>query len=159
MVRPAACLLLLLWCGQVPAAVLYGVVTHVTDGDTIWVRPAAGGRAVELRLLDLDAPEGCQRYGQEAKKALAGRLHRQRVRVTTRGQDDYGRTLARVEHRREDVGAWLVGHGYAWSATYQGRTGPYARLQQQAQRARRGLWSLPGAVDPRSFRRLYGHCG
>lgn len=154
----AAWLLLLVLCGPAPAAVLHGVVTHVTDGDTVWVRPAAGGRAIELRLLDLDAPEGCQGFGPEAKKALAGRLHRQPVRVTTRGEDHYGRTLARLEHRREDVGAWLVREGYAWSATYQGRRGPYAKLQQQAQRARRGLWSLPGAIDPRSFRRLYGQC-
>ncbi|MGV3494973.1 MAG: thermonuclease family protein [Ramlibacter sp.] len=155
----AAWLLLLALCGPASAAVLHGVVTHVTDGDTVWVRPAAGGRAIELRLLDLDAPEGCQRFGPEAKKALAQRLHRQRVRVTTRGEDDYGRTLARLQHRREDVGAWLVREGYAWSASFQGRPGPYMKLQQQAQRAQRGLWSLPGAVDPRSFRRLYGQCG
>jgi endonuclease YncB( thermonuclease family) len=57
------------------------------------------------------------------------------------------------------VGAWLVREGYAWSATFHGRPGPYEKMQQQAQHARRGLWSLPGAVDPRSFRRLYGRCG
>ena len=133
-------------------------MTHVTDGDTVWVRPEAGGRAIELRLLDLDAPEGCQRFGPEVKKALAQRIQRQPVRVTTQGEDDYGRRLAKLEHRREDVGAWLVRNGYAWSTTWRGKPGPYARQQQQAQRAGRGLWALPGAVDPRSFRRLYGQC-
>lgn len=135
-----------------------GVVTHVTDGDTVWVRPASGGETVQIRLLDLDAPEGCQLYGAESKQALRERVLHENVRVRTRGVDDYGRQLARLEHRREDVGGWLVRHGYAWSMSYQGRPGAYARQEAQARAERRGLWSLPGALDPRSFRKRFGRC-
>jgi endonuclease YncB( thermonuclease family) len=135
-----------------------GTVTHVTDGDTVWVRREADGGSVEIRLLDLDAPEGCQSFGAESRKALAGRVLRQPVRVRTRGTDDYGRALARVEHRGEDVGAWMVRNGNAWSMSFRGKAGPYARLEEQAQRAHRGLWSLPGAMDPRSFRKRNGQC-
>lgn len=152
-------LLLLALALPASAAQFRGVVTHVTDGDTLWVRRSSGGPAVEIRLLDLDAPEGCQRYGPEAKQALADRVLRQPVRVSTRGRDDYGRLLGRVEHGRDDVGAWMVRHGHAWSMTFQGRPGPYARQEAQARREERGLWSLPGAVDPRSFRKRYGGCG
>lgn len=150
--------LALLAAGALHAETFRGIVSHVTDGDTLWVRPAAGGEAVEIRLLDLDAPEGCQLFGPESKQALRARLLREPVRVRTRGRDDYGRQLARVEHRREDVGAWLVRNGYAWSMTFKGKPGPYARFEAQARGERRGLWGLPGALDPRSFRKRFGRC-
>lgn len=140
------------------AALYRGVVTHVTDGDSIWVRPAAGGEPVEIRLLDLDAPEGCQAFGAEAKKALRDRLLHQKVRVRTDGVDDYQRQLARIEHKGEDVGAWLVREGYAWSMNFKGKPGRYAPQEAQARAARRGIWDLPGALEPRTFRRRFGRC-
>lgn len=143
----------------VRAATFRAVVTHVTDGDTVWVRSGGGSRPVELRLLDLDAPESCQAFGPEAKQALAGRVLRRPVRVRTVGQDDYGRRLARVELQGQDIGAWLVREGYAWSSTFHGRPGPYAALQAKARRERRGLWALPAATEPRLFRQRFGRCG
>jgi len=140
------------------AASFSGTVSHVTDGDTLWVRPAAGGAPVELRLLDLDAPEGCQAFGREAGQALRARVLHQRVRVRTRGTDDYRRQLAKVEHRGEDVGGWMVRQGYAWSMTFRGKAGPYAPLEARARGERRGLWARPGALEPRSFRRRFGPC-
>lgn len=140
------------------AATFRGTVSHVTDGDTLWVRPAGGGAPVELRLLDLDAPEGCQSFGKEAKNALRARLLDQPVRVRTRGLDDYRRQLARVEHRGEDVGGWMVRQGYAWSMTFRGKPGPYAPLEARARGEHRGLWARPGALEPRSFRKRFGRC-
>lgn len=117
-------LLALLAAGVSPALAktFRGTVTHVTDGDTLWVRPAGGGATVEIRLLDLDAPEGCQRFGREARRALAQRVLKQAVVVQTAGEDDYQRSLARIRHRGEDVGGWLVREGYAWSSSFRGRS-------------------------------------
>lgn len=140
------------------AATVRGVVTHVTDGDTLWARPAGQGESIEIRLLDIDAPEGCQAFGPQAKKALAARVLRQPVVLRTRGQDDYRRTLAQVRHRDEDVGAWLVREGHAWSTRYQGRPGRYERLEAQARRTRAGLWAGRDPQEPRSFRRSHGRC-
>lgn len=151
-------LLLLACTPALHAGSFRGTITHVTDGDTVWVRPATGGEPVEIRLLDLDAPEGCQAYGAEAKQALRGRILHQDVRVRTRGVDDYQRQLARIEHRGQDVGAWMVRYGYAWSSGFPGRVGPYAREEAQARSERKGLWSLPGALEPRSFRKRFGRC-
>ena len=150
--------LVLLAVPALHAATWRGTVTHVTDGDTVWVRPAQGGEPREIRLLDLDAPEGCQAHGAEARKALRKRVLHQKVRVRSRGRDDYRRELARIESRGQDVGAWMVRHGHAWSMTWHGRPGPYARFEQQARSERKGLWSLPGAQDPRSFRQRFGRC-
>jgi micrococcal nuclease len=159
-IRRALLLLTLAWCcaAGVQAEVFRGTVSHVTDGDTLWVRPARGGPAMEIRLLDLDAPEGCQRFGSEAKQALNHRLLHEKVRVRTRGTDDYDRTLAQIEHKGQDVGAWLVRNGYAWSMTFHKKPGPYVRLEEQARKERLGLWALRGAVDPRAFRRSFGRC-
>jgi micrococcal nuclease len=150
--------LVLLAATQLHAATFRGTVSHVTDGDTLWVRPSDGGAPVEIRLLDLDAPEGCQLFGAEAKKALRERVLNQPVRVRTRGLDDYQRQLAKVEHRREDIGTWMVRRGYAWSTTFRGKPGPYARIEEKARAERQGLWALPGALEPRGFRKRFGRC-
>lgn len=149
---------LLLAAAAVHAATWRGTVSHVTDGDTLWVRPADVGAPVQIRLLDLDAPEKCQPFGHEARDALRTRVLGQPVRVRAGGQDDYGRQLARIEHRHEDVGRWLVRNGYAWSMRFHGRQGRYAALEAKAREERKGLWALPGALDPRIFRKRYGHC-
>jgi endonuclease YncB( thermonuclease family) len=135
-----------------------GVVTHVTDGDTLWVRPASGKAPVEIRLLDVDAPEGCQPHGPQAAQALRSRLLRQGVRVRAQGRDDYQRQLARIEHRGDDVGGWLVREGHAWSMRFHGRPGAYASLEAQARRERKGLWAHSGAMEPRKFRQRFGRC-
>jgi micrococcal nuclease len=151
-------LLLLLAAPALHAATFRGVVSHVTDGDTLWVKPGGRGEAVEIRLVDLDAPENCQAFGPQAKRALSARVLHQTVVVRTRGVDEYQRTLAQVRHRGHDVNAWLVREGHAWSGTFKGRHGPYAKLEEEARSARRGLWANAGAVEPRNFRRSHGRC-
>lgn len=140
------------------AATFQGVVTHVTDGDTLWVRPDRETESVEIRLADIDAPEGCQPFGPQAKRALAQRVLRQRVVVRTRGRDDYDRVVAHVRHRNQDINGWLVREGHAWATDYRRKPGAYERQEDQARAARRGLWSGPGPVEPRTFRRRHGRC-
>jgi len=144
----------LLACGSAQA--LSGVVTHVTDGDTIWVRPE-GAKPVKVRLLGLDAPEHCQAWGLQAQAALASRVLNQTVRVRTRAYDDYHRAVGKLELRGEDIAAWMVLNGHAWSYRYRGSPGPYAEQERQARVARRGLFAA-AAVEPRAFRKLHGPC-
>ena len=132
-------------------------VTSVVDGDTVWVRPAWGADAIEIRLQGIDAPETCQAWGRQAKDALRQHLLWKTVTVQAIGRDTYGRHLARLARDGEDVGGWLVFNGLAWAGRWRGRAGPYADLQAQAVQARRGLWSQP-ALEPRRFRREHGAC-
>lgn len=141
----------------VQARTLDGVVSHVTDGDTIWVRPADGGAPLHVRLQGIDAPELCQAFGPQARDALTMRLLHQRVQLSLRARDIYDRSVARVSLRGQDVAAWLVSGGYAWTSGYARRSGPYAPQQAQARLERRGLWASH-ALEPRLFRRLHGHC-
>ncbi len=136
---------------------LHGVVSHVTDGDTLWVRPAGDRPPVQVRMQGLDAPEICQAFGTQARDALAARVLHRTVRVSTRARDKYQRSVGSVSLEGQDVGAWLVQRGYAWSTRYRGRAGPYAHEEAQARQGRVGLWAA-GAVEPRVFRRRHGSC-
>lgn len=136
----------------------HGTVVHVTDGDTLWVRPQRGGAPRAIRVDGIDAPELCQLHGQTARSALVGRVLGQVVQVRVRRHDDYGRALARVRIQGRDVGGWLVREGHAWSYRYRGHPGPYAALERAARAQRRGLFSVPGAQRPRDFRRRHGAC-
>jgi micrococcal nuclease len=150
--------LLLAFAAPAAARGVQGVVTHVTDGDTIWVRPAGAGSAVQVRLQGLDAPEICQPFGVQARDALAARVLHHHVRVAVRAHDVYQRTVGRVSFQGQDLGAWVVAGGYAWSAHYQRRAGPYAQEETAARSARRGLWRDGAALDPKAFRKRHGSC-
>lgn len=157
--RVASVLVLLLAAATADARMFQGVVTHVTDGDSIWVRAAGGGAPVEVRLQGIDAPEICQAFGPEARDALAGRALRRQVAVNSRAHDKYQRVLGQVSVGGQDLGLWLVSRGYAWSYRYRRDTGPYAAAEAKARQERLGLWSLGAKpVEPRAFRKRHGSC-
>jgi len=139
------------------AARFEGVVTHVTDGDSVWVRTADGAPR-QIRINGIDAPEVCQPFGAEARDALSRRLLHRRVVVVTHGEDDYHRTIARISLGHEDVGAWMVKNGYAWSYRFRGNLGPYRHFEARARTAHRGLWADGRPEAPRDFRVRHGSC-
>lgn len=160
-----------------PPVTFTGVVTHVSDGDTLWVRPAGGavtgdkvgakgpagaGDAVKIRFQGIDAPEICQSGGAAAQAALKARVLRQTVTVQSSRFDDYGRMLARIDvgttQGADDLGAWMVSQGHAWSYRYRNSPGPYAAQEQAARAAKRGVWAVPGAIEPSVFRKQRGSC-
>lgn len=147
---------------RVPARAIWpGVVTYVVDGDTVRVRPAGGGKPVSVRVEGIDAPEICQSGGASSRDALKRRVLGQRVAVQGRAHDDYGRLVARLALNGEDLGAWMVTQGQAWSYHYRKHPGPYAVQQSRAKAAGRGVFARGRAaapVDPRVFRKQHGPC-
>jgi len=165
--RASAALALLALAAGAPARAeetrFDGVVTRVSDGDTVWVRPdgvpGAPRRArVKVRLVGLDAPERCQSHGDAAQAALAARVLHRHVSVRRRATDVYGRALGTLWLDGADIGAALVAEGHAWSAAYHGDPGPYAQEERRARAAGRGLFAAAAPVTPREFRRLHGPC-
>jgi endonuclease YncB( thermonuclease family) len=147
------------WPSQAAARASYEArVTSVVDGDTLWVRRSKAGPGTEIRLQGIDAPEICQRWGHESREALRALVLSRTVTVSEIGRDTYGRVLARLHVRGQDVGGWLVANGHAWSSHFHGHAGPYARLEVNAREARRGLWSQRRPLEPRAFRRQHGAC-
>ena len=143
-----------------PPASIVGVVSHVTDGDTLWVRPADKARKpLRVRLQGIDAPERCQAAGGAARRALQRRVLHRAVVVEVAGRDRYHRVIGRVLMQGEDLGAWLVRHGHAWSERQRGAATVYASEEREARAHHRGLFADHRAVEPRVFRDRQGPGG
>jgi endonuclease YncB( thermonuclease family) len=146
-----------LFSPQALAAVYAGTVIAVMDGDTILLRPADGKTAprpfLKIRLADIDAPEKDQAFGDDSGRALAGLVLEKQVRVVTVASDDYGRQVGRVSLGNLDVNRYMVQRGLAWAYTRYRRNPGLVALQQEARRARRGLWSQAEPMPPWVWRK------
>jgi endonuclease YncB( thermonuclease family) len=135
-----------------------GTVTRVVDGDTLWVNTSASQPPIKVRIQGIDAPEICQPGGIQARDTLKARVLGQKVTVTSRAHDDYGRTIGTVHLQGRDMGCWQVAQGHAWVYSYRARRALYADEFAQAQAARRGVFSAGQAEEPRLFRKRHGPC-
>lgn len=146
---------------QLAPLVYSGLVTHVVDGDTVWVQTAPSNETLKVRIDGIDAPEGCQPGGSSSRAALTRHVKGRAVTLLAnprRLRDDYGRLLARVQLQDEDVGRWMVANGHAWSYSYRKDPGPYLMEQSGAKAAGLGLFDDPAAENPREFRKRHGSC-
>ncbi len=139
------------------------IVTHVTDGDTVWIELGAAaperptGR-IKVRIEGIDAPESCQAWGPQAREALRERLLGRAVQVHLHRQDVYARWLGQLRHGGEDIGAWMVAQGHAWSYRYRRAGGRYEPEEALARMEGRGLFSQPAPMPPAAFRQSHGPC-
>jgi micrococcal nuclease len=130
------------------------VVTHVADGDTITVRPTAGGPETRVRLLGVDSPELHSRddpnhadyWAQEAKRYTVTRLEHKAVTLRleqTETRDRYRRLLAYVYVNDSDnLNLDLVrdGQAYADRRFRHSMKWQFERAEGEARKAGRGLW-------------------
>lgn len=142
---------------------ILGTVTSVVDGDSVWVTPAAGGYAIEVRLAGIDAPEICQEHGAESRRFLAERVLHQPVRLQVAagrsGHDHYGRTLGTLFLGGVEVNRLLVEEGQAWSIRSKWDRGPYVAQERMARALGRGLHKAgSAAIAPKDFRLRHGPC-
>lgn len=128
-----------------------GLVVRVLDGDTIEV--LFDGRAVRIRLAEIDAPEKNQAFGTSSKQTLASMVFRRTVTVVESGPDRYGRTLGVIFIDGMNVNAAMVEQGMAWAYRQYVTDKSLFQLETQARAARRGLWADPAPVEPWLFRR------
>lgn len=134
-----------------------GVVAAHVDGDTADVR--INGTVERVRFIGIDTPEVYRRdappdcYGREASARTAELLPlgtEVRLAGDVVGRDDYGRLLAYVYRRHDDlfVNAALVAEGFARPlriAPNETHAAELAALATAAQRAGAGLWSACAA--------------
>ena len=127
------------------------IVVAIHDGDTISVRTSR--ETIRIRLEGIDCPEHRQPYSARAKRFMSELVHGKAVTVDGRGEDQYGRLLARVRVDGVEVNETLVRNGLAWH--YQrGEIDPALAAAERAARAARvGLWAEPKPVPPWQWRR------
>jgi endonuclease YncB( thermonuclease family) len=128
-----------------------GTVVAIHDGDTISVR--AGRETIRIRLEGIDCPEYRQPYSARAKQFTAELVHRKDVTVDGRGDDQYGRLLARVRVGDVEVNETLVRNGLAWHYQRREIDPALAAAERSARAARIGLWADPNPVPPWRWRR------
>lgn len=140
------------------AATLTGKVERVIDGDSLVFAPEGGAAPVEVRLKGIDAPEGCQDGGPEAREYLREAVLDKPVTLVTSGLDSYGRTLGVLTVDGMEINQRLVAEGHAWSLRTKWNQGPYVAQEKVAVALRRGLHVTRGAIPPWDFRRTRGPC-
>ena len=136
---------------------LQGVVTQVIDGDTLRFN-VAGQPAIEVRLAQIDAPEICQAWGAEAKRALGELALNKPATLRPSGLDHHGRSIGVLVVDGASVGQRLVQEGHAWSLVGRNGRGPLVKEERLAQALDRGLHAGRAAVKPADFLRSNGPC-
>ncbi len=138
--RLAAALVLGLW-----PTIALGDITgtaSVTDGDTIKIHDQ------RTRLHGIDAPESRQlctlngkpwMCGKDAANALAEWIGRRPVTCEELDRDRYDRIVARCSVAGEDLGEWMVFHG--WAVAYYQYSYEYERAEHHAKTRRLGIWA------------------
>jgi endonuclease YncB( thermonuclease family) len=151
-------LALLLWVLPAAGVTLPGRVLWVNDGDTVVVL-GPGNAQYSVRLAGIDAPELGQPYGQASKDHLSRRVAGRFVVVDWDKRDRYTSLVGKVLLGDQDVCLEQVRAGLAWHYKhYQGeqtRTDRlrYARAEEEARGAERGLWADPNPIPPWEWRR------
>lgn len=129
-----------------------GLVVSVHDGDTLTV--LVGKQQIKVRLVEIDAPELRQPFGNRSEQSLAELCFQVTAKVELIAKDRYGRSVGKVECAGMDAGAHQVALGMAWVYDRYSKPGsPLYRLQDGAKAARRGLWVDNDPVPPWEWRR------
>jgi endonuclease YncB( thermonuclease family) len=137
---------------------LTGRVIRIADGDTVTVLDAANVQH-RIRLQGIDAPESHQAFGTKSKKNLSDMIFDREVMADCDKTDQYGRLVCKILLDGKDINLEQIKAGMAWHyKEYEREQSPedrelYARAEDEARAARRGLWSDLNPTEPSEFRR------
>lgn len=140
------------------ASTLTGRIVAISDGDTVTLLDRVN-RQHKIRLVGIDAPEKNQPFGSRSRQHLADLVFRKEVEADCPKTDRYGRSLCKIEVEGRDANLAQIEAGLAWHyKTYQRDQRPadrqrYARAEEEARRARHGLWSERDPQAPWDFRK------
>ncbi len=146
-----------------------GRVSHVYDGDTIYIKSTTSG-GVRIRLGLIDAPERSykksrskrknkkgQPFGYKSFKYLKSKIYNRIVTVKIIDKDDYNRLVGIVFYRGENINLQIVRDGYAWAYRKylkgRGDARDYYSAEEKARHLRLGLWRQQNPVPPWKFKR------
>jgi micrococcal nuclease len=130
---------------------LKGKVVSIQDGDTITI--LKGSEQIRIRLSGIDCPEKKQAYGNVAKRFTSSLVFGKTVYVKYTGKDRYNRVLGTVFTKNgTNLNKELLKEGLAWHYKQYDSNPELARLENQARKARVGLWADSDPTPPWEFR-------
>ena len=111
-----------------------------------------------MRISGIDAPEGRQTFGPQARAALETLLEDRQLTVHVDDVDRYGRLVARISNGSRDAGLAQIESGMAWSYPWAEGIGAaekkrYLDPEKIAKLSKRGLWRDANPTAPWIFRR------
>ena len=129
-----------------PLPVLVGVVTKVSDGDSIEVRLDSG--PARVRFSAIDTPEYDQPYGAQSSAALKAMLPLDsKVELEVVTQDQFHRFVATVwlvsGEERINVNEAMLRNGHAWAYRRYMKDPKFCDIEADARDHKRGLWAQP----------------
>jgi endonuclease YncB( thermonuclease family) len=152
---PAFCFLIILLLGYVGSVgaseALEGRVVGVHDGDTVTLL-IESNRQIKVRLAQIDAPESDQAYGQRSKQSLADMVFNKTIRVDVETTDKYGRTVGTIYVDGLDANKEQIKRGMAWVYRQYLHDQSLLPLEEEARRAKAGLWADPNPMPPWEYR-------
>ncbi|EPY4379414.1 thermonuclease family protein [Klebsiella pneumoniae] len=161
MKKTSVYMIALLTLATLPTAEAAGRVVKIIDGDTLDF--LEGTKLQRVRLVDIDAPEKNQPFGNRAKQELNDLVQGANdTLLQPTGKDRYGRILGRVIVKKCEpacmnyyVNGEMVKRGFAWAYRYHGKASSPSmeKLEHEARSAKRGLWSDAGAIEPWKWRK------
>jgi len=126
-------------------------VIEVFDGDTVTV--LLNKRHYRIRIAGIDAPELDQAFGNESKRYLSNLVLNKMVYGVCKGSDKYARNICTFQVTGgEIVQNAMVKSGMAWHYTKHSSDETLARLEQEAKKAKLGLWANPNPESPWDWR-------
>ena len=137
---------------------LNGRIVSIADGDTVTLLDA-NLRQHKIRLSGIDAPEKRQPFGNRSRLHLGAPVFGKQVTADCPKTDRYKRAVCRIEVDGVDANLAQVEAGMAWHYKEYAREQRladrwrYAKAEDGARAAQRGLWSDRAAVAPWDFRK------
>lgn len=116
---------------------------RVIDGDSLLVQTENSKEPLVVRIRGIDSPEFDQVGGKGAKELLTALVDGRELEISNLGTDKFGRTLADISYKDENLGEELVQRGAAWAAPYAPDT-KMEKAEEQARKEKRGIWKAPG---------------
>ncbi len=155
--------------GSVTSGSFYlATVTRVADGDTMTVRNLDGATH-KIRMHAVDAPELNQAGGEQSRRWLTEQVLNKNVKIIVNNTDRYKRQVAKVvlplkgcQQRlcdgETDINLKAIEAGHAWwyrefarSQSSEDRV-LYEGAEDQARKARKGLWQQTAPLAPWQWR-------
>ena len=155
MLARALLLLVVLAAPAAWAETLTGTVVRVSDGDTLTL--LVERKQVKVRLIEIDAPESRQAFGERSRKSLGAMCAGQQATVRFSSRDKYGRVLGRVECQGLDANAEQVRRGMAWVYDRYVTDRSLYALQNEARATHLGLWADKTPTAPWVWRAQQKH--
>lgn len=144
-------ILLFLFAFSLTANDFSGQVISVHDGDT--VRILDGKIQKKVRLFGIDAPETNQDFGSVSRDHLKSLVHRKKVKVAFKENDQYGRIVGELYLNEKNINLQMVQDGYAWVYRNFNKSKEYIDSEENAKKSKIGLWAGKNPIPPWEFRR------